>query len=59
MKKFRYLALIVCLSGCAICKTADNAEQCRTKQREHTQRHTDPGNDLFDSKAKGPPEIPR
>jgi hypothetical protein len=29
------LLFVAALSGCAICKSSDNAEQCRTKQRDH------------------------
>jgi hypothetical protein len=40
MKKFIGLILILCLTGCAICKSTDTPEQCRTKQRDHSQRNS-------------------
>jgi uncharacterized lipoprotein YmbA len=37
MKKFIGLILALSLAGCAVCSKSDNAEQCRTKQRDHSQ----------------------
>ena len=31
------LLLVATLAGCAVCKSTDNAEQCRTKERDHGQ----------------------
>jgi hypothetical protein len=35
MKKLLAFALLLPLTGCAICKSSDSVEACRTKQREH------------------------
>ncbi len=32
--------LVMALTGCAVCSQSDNAEQCRTKQRNHSQPRT-------------------
>ncbi len=31
------LAMIPLLPGCAVCKSSDTIEQCRTKERNHSQ----------------------
>jgi len=41
MNTFSGLILVLALSGCAVCSQSDNAEQCRTKQRNHSQPRTD------------------
>jgi PBP1b-binding outer membrane lipoprotein LpoB len=41
MKKFTGLILALFLAGCAVCSKSDNAEQCRTKQRDHSQPRID------------------
>lgn len=35
MKKLFTLVLLLPLTACAICKSSDSVEACRTKQREH------------------------
>jgi len=35
MKKLFALVLLLPLTGCAICKSSDSVEVCRTKQRDH------------------------
>jgi hypothetical protein len=40
MKKLICLALILAVTGCATCKSSDTAEQCRTKQRDKSQRNS-------------------
>jgi hypothetical protein len=40
MKKFICLALILALTGCATCKSSDTMEQCRTKQRDKSQKYS-------------------
>jgi hypothetical protein len=40
MKKFICLALIVAVTGCATCKSSDTMEQCRTKQRDKSQKYS-------------------
>jgi hypothetical protein len=37
MKKFVCLILVVSLAACAVCKSSDSPEVCRTKQRDHSQ----------------------
>jgi hypothetical protein len=37
MKRFVSLILVLSLAGCATCKSSDSPEQCRTKQRDHSQ----------------------
>jgi uncharacterized protein YceK len=34
------LILVLCLTGCATCKSSDTPEQCRTKQRNHEQHNS-------------------
>jgi len=41
MKTVPLLLLVAALSGCAVCSSSDNAEQCRTKQRDHSNPRTD------------------
>jgi hypothetical protein len=41
MNKFFGLILVLCVSGCAVCSKSDNVEQCRTKQRDHSQPRTE------------------
>lgn len=48
MKKFIGLILAVSLAGCAVCSKSDNAEQCRTKQRDHSQPRVDLAASMFD-----------
>jgi uncharacterized protein YceK len=40
MKKLICLALILAVTGCATCKSSDSAEQCRTKQRDKSQKNS-------------------
>jgi len=40
MNKLIGLLLVLAVSGCAVCSQSDNAEQCRTKQRDHSQPRT-------------------
>jgi hypothetical protein len=40
MKKLICLALILAVTGCATCKSSDTAEQCRTKQRDKSQKNS-------------------
>jgi hypothetical protein len=40
MKKLICLALILAVTGCATCKSSDTAEQCRTKQRDKSQKYS-------------------
>jgi hypothetical protein len=41
MKKLIGLILALTLTGCAVCKSSDSAEVCRTKQRDHNQPHVE------------------
>jgi hypothetical protein len=38
MKTVIGLLAILCMTGCAVCKSTDSQEICRTKQRDHSQR---------------------
>jgi hypothetical protein len=38
MKKLISLILAISIAGCATCKSSDTMEQCRTKQRDKSQR---------------------
>ena len=38
MKRLISLAMLLALAGCATCKSSDTMEQCRTKQRDKSQR---------------------
>lgn len=38
MKKFIGLILVLSLAACAVCKSTDSPEVCRTKQRDHAQK---------------------
>jgi hypothetical protein len=40
MKHFIGLALILAMAGCATCKSSDTVEQCRTKQRDKSQKYS-------------------
>jgi uncharacterized lipoprotein YajG len=40
MKKLISVALMVALTGCATCKSSDTVEQCRTKQRDKSQKNS-------------------
>jgi hypothetical protein len=40
MKRFVCLALILAVTGCATCKSSDTVEQCRTKQRDKSQKNS-------------------
>jgi uncharacterized lipoprotein YajG len=40
MKKLISLVLIVAVAGCATCKSSDTVEQCRTKQRDKSQKNS-------------------
>jgi hypothetical protein len=40
MKTIICLALIVAVTGCATCKSSDTVEQCRTKQRDKSQKNS-------------------
>lgn len=37
MRKLLGLILALTLTGCAVCKSSDSPEVCRTKQRDHNQ----------------------
>jgi uncharacterized protein YceK len=37
MHKFICLIVVICLTGCATCKSSDSPEVCRTKERDHSQ----------------------
>jgi len=41
MKSALILGLLLALPGCAVCSSSDNAEQCRTKQRDHSNPRTE------------------
>jgi hypothetical protein len=38
MKRLISVILILAVAGCATCKSSDTAEQCRTKQRNKSQK---------------------
>ena len=40
MKRLISVVLILLLAGCATCKSSDTVEQCRTKQRDKSQRYS-------------------
>lgn len=40
MKKLISLVLMVAVAGCATCKSSDTVEQCRTKQRDKSQKYS-------------------
>jgi hypothetical protein len=40
MKKIISLLLIFAVAGCATCKSSDTMEQCRTKQRDKSQKYS-------------------
>ena len=40
MKRFVCLALILAVTGCATCRSSDTVEQCRTKQRDKSQKNS-------------------
>lgn len=40
MQKLVYLTVILALAGCATCKSSDTVEQCRTKQRDKSQKNS-------------------
>lgn len=40
MKMLISLVLIVAVAGCATCKSSDTVEQCRTKQRDKSQKNS-------------------
>jgi hypothetical protein len=40
MKKLISLVLILAVAGCATCKSSDTVEQCRTKQRDKSQKYS-------------------
>ncbi len=37
MKKLACLGLLLSIAGCAVCKSSDSVEVCRTKHRDHSQ----------------------
>jgi hypothetical protein len=41
MKSIGMISVLLALTGCAVCSSSDNAEQCRTKQRDHSNPRTD------------------
>ena len=41
MKPLLGLVFILSIAGCSTCKSTDSPEVCRTKQRDHMQRHPD------------------
>jgi hypothetical protein len=49
MNKLIGLILVLAISGCAVCSQSDNAEQCRTKQRDHSQPRTDFASAVLDA----------
>ena len=40
MKRLISLAMLLALAGCATCKSSDTMEQCRTKQRDKSQKNS-------------------
>jgi hypothetical protein len=40
MKKVIGFVLILAVAGCATCKSSDTMEQCRTKQRDKSQKYS-------------------
>ena len=40
MKNLICLAVIFVVAGCATCKSSDTIEQCRTKQRDKSQKNS-------------------
>lgn len=54
MKKIFALVLILSLTGCAVCKSSDSPEVCRTKQRDHSQRHSDLTSDMPGTRGSNP-----
>jgi hypothetical protein len=40
MRNFICLVLILAMAGCATCKSSDTVEQCRTKQRDKSQKNS-------------------
>jgi hypothetical protein len=53
MKMLISLILVVSMAGCAVCKSSDSSEQCRTKQRNHSQKSSFL---RFDRAAEKPPD---
>lgn len=41
MRKLIGLLLVLSLVGCAVCKSSDSPEVCRTKERDHSQPRVD------------------
>ena len=41
MKRIAGLILVMSLAGCSVCKSSDSPEVCRTKERDHSQPHSD------------------
>ena len=41
MVKLIALMVVLALAGCAVCKSSDSPEVCRTKQRDHSQPRTE------------------
>jgi hypothetical protein len=53
MKKLFGLVLILSITGCAVCKSSDTPEQCRTKQRDHSQKSSLLGSAALDKVSAG------
>jgi hypothetical protein len=47
------LILILSITGCAVCKSSDTPEQCRTKQRDHSQKSSIFGSAALDKASAG------
>jgi hypothetical protein len=41
MKSIAGLIIVMSLAACSVCKSSDSPEVCRTKERDHSQPHTD------------------
>jgi hypothetical protein len=41
MKRIAGLILVMSLAACSVCKSSDSPEACRTKERDHSQPHSD------------------
>jgi hypothetical protein len=40
MKRLISVVLVLAMAGCATCKSSDTVEQCRTKQRDKSQKNS-------------------
>ena len=41
MQRIAGLILVMSLAACSVCKSSDSPEVCRTKERDHSQPHSD------------------